>query len=169
MSRSMKYLLLGVGVVAVLGAGFSACNLSRTGGAEADVRVIAHGEEVDLESHAVPGKYTVFDFYAAWCPPCRVLSPALERLAAGQPESLAVRKIDIVDWTMPVAAQHGVESLPYLVLFDPEGHKVAMGEEVFTMLLKIFGENARAVAEATGVEIPEDLIGMESAEDGLVM
>jgi len=165
----MKYLLLGIGVVAVFGIGFSACNLSQTSGPEADVRIIAHGEEVDLEAHAVPGKYTVFDFYAAWCPPCRVLSPALERLASRQMERLAIRKVDIVDWTMPVAGQHGIESLPYLILFDPEGNKVASGEQVFARLLKLFGENAREVAEATGVELPEDLLGVESAEDGLVM
>lgn len=169
MSRSMKYLLMGIGVLAALGAGFSAYHLNRSDGAEADVRIIAHGEEVDLASHAVRGKYTVFDFYAAWCPPCRVLSPALERLAAGQRENLAVRKIDIVDWTMPVASQHGIESLPYLILFDPEGRQVAMGEEVFTKLLKVFGEDARPVAETTGIDFPEELIGIESAEDGLVM
>jgi thiol-disulfide isomerase/thioredoxin len=165
----MKYLLLGIGVVAALGAGFSAYNLSRTAGPEADVRTITHGEEVDLEAHVVRGKYTVFDFYAAWCPPCRVLSPALERLAVSQIERLAIRKVDIVDWTMPVASQHGVESLPFLVLFDPEGRKVATGEEVFAVLLKVFGENAREVAESTGVELPEELLGVESAEDGLVM
>ncbi|HET6278850.1 MAG TPA: thioredoxin family protein [Candidatus Polarisedimenticolia bacterium] len=169
MSRSMKFLLVGIGVVVVLGAGFSACNLDRTAGPEADVRIITRGEEVDLEAHAVQGKYTVFDFYAAWCPPCRVLSPALERLAAAQSERLAIRKVDIVDWTMPVAAQHGVESLPYLVLFDPERRRVASGEEVSAMLLQVFGENAREVAEATGVEVPEQILGVESADDGLVM
>lgn len=169
MSRSMNYLLLGIGLSAALGAGFSACNLNRTAAPEADVRIISRGEEVDLEPHAVRGKYTVFDFYAAWCPPCRVLSPALERLAAAQVERLAVRKIDIVDWTMPVAGQHGVESLPFLILYDPEGRKVAAGEEVFAMLLQVFGDQAREVAEATGIELPEDLLGVKSAEDGLVM
>lgn len=169
MSPGMKSLLLGTGVVVGLAAALSACEANRTAGQAADVRIITRGEEVVLEEHVVPGKYTVFDFYAAWCPPCRVLSPALERLAAVQAASLAIRKVDIVDWTMPVAAQHGVESLPYLVLFDPQGRRVATGEEVAAALLKLFGENAREVAEASGVEVPEQLLGVQSAEDGLVM
>jgi thioredoxin-like negative regulator of GroEL len=170
MSASMKYLLLGIGVVAVLGAGFSAYTLNRTTAPAADIRIITHGEEVDLEPHTVRGKYTVFDFYAAWCPPCRVLSPALERLATAQIDRLAIRKVDIVDWTMPVAAQHRIESLPFLVLYDPEGQRVAAGDQVFAMLLEEFGENAREVAEATDVELHEDpLLGVESEQDGLVM
>jgi thiol-disulfide isomerase/thioredoxin len=118
----------------------------------ADVKVITHGEEVQLSEHTVAGKYTVFDFYAPWCPPCRVLGPALERLAARRPESLAVRKIDIVDWTMPVATQHGIESLPYLILYDQAGRKMAEGEDVFDALVRIYGPAARAVAEATHEE-----------------
>ena len=170
MSGSMKYLLLGIGIVAALGVGFSAYTLNRTTAPEADIRIITHGEEVDLEPHAVRGKYTVFDFYAAWCPPCRVLSPALEHLATAQINRLAIRKVDIVDWTMPVAAQHGIESLPFLVLYDPEGRRVAAGDQVFAMLLKVFGENAREVAEATDVELHEEpLLGVESEQDGLVM
>lgn len=169
MSWRMKFPSLVIGVVVLSGIGLSACNPGGTSGPEADVRIITHGEEVDLEAHAVPGKYTVFDFYAAWCPPCRVLSPALERLASGQIDRLAIRKVDIVDWTMPVATQHGIESLPFLILFDPEGNKVASGDQVFVSLVKLFGENAREVAEATGIELPEDLLGVESAEDGLVM
>ncbi|OLC53673.1 MAG: hypothetical protein AUH92_05415 [Acidobacteria bacterium 13_1_40CM_4_69_4] len=111
--------------------------------------MIAHGEKVDLERHAVPGKYTVFDFYAVWCPPCRALSPALEKLAALNKETLAIRKVDIVDWTMPVAEQHGIQELPYLVLFDKEGRKLAVGEDVFDALARLFGDAARDIGRAT--------------------
>jgi thiol-disulfide isomerase/thioredoxin len=162
----MKRLLVGIGAAAALGAGFSAWTLNRKAAPEADVRVITRGEKVDLEPHAVRGKYTVFDFYAAWCPPCRVLSPALERLAAARTDRLAIRKVDIVDWTMPVARQHGIESLPFLVLYDPEGRRVAQGDQVSGMLLRIFGEHAREVVRALD---GEPLLGAESAEDGLVM
>jgi thioredoxin-like negative regulator of GroEL len=116
--------------------------------AGADVKVIAHGEKVDLAAHLVTGKNTVFDFYAPWCPPCRVLGPALERLAAAQPDRLAVRKVDIVDWTTPVVDQHGIESLPHLILYDASGRVLADGDKVYPELERIFGEAAREVIQA---------------------
>ncbi|HEU4401877.1 MAG TPA: thioredoxin family protein [Candidatus Polarisedimenticolia bacterium] len=152
MSRGMKGVVAGLAVVGAAGAFFSAYTLHRKPGAVADVKVITHGEEVDLAAHRAPGKYTVFDFYAVWCPPCRVLGPALERLAARRPERLAIRKVDIVDWTMPVAAQYHVESLPYLVLFDDQGRRLAEGEAVFAALDRVFGEEASEVSQITGVE-----------------
>jgi thiol-disulfide isomerase/thioredoxin len=145
-------LLCALAVLALGGAVFSAYTLSRPRPETADVKVIAHGEEVDLAAHLAPGKYTIVDFYAIWCPPCRVLSPALERLAALHPGELAIRKVDIVDWTMPVAAQHGIESLPHLILYDGEGRRLASGEEVFEVLGRVFGEAAREVTEITTVE-----------------
>ncbi len=147
----MKILVGAIAAVALAGAVLAAV-LNRAPRPDADVRVIAHGEEVDLAAHLAPGKYTVVDFYAIWCPPCRVLSPALERLAARHPEALAIRKVDIVDWTQPVAEQHGVESLPYLVLYDGDGAAIARGEEVFAALAGLFGDSAREVIEVSGIE-----------------
>jgi thioredoxin 1 len=138
----MRYLLLGLGLL-LAAAAFSFLLVGREAGGAADVRVIAHGEEVELAPHAAPGKYTVFDFYAVWCPPCRELGPALERLAAAHPDRLAIRKVDIVDWTMPVAEQHRIEELPYLVLYDPQGREAARGDDVFAALERLFGGAAR--------------------------
>ncbi len=147
----MRILIAVLSAVVVIGAILAAV-LNHAPRVEADVRVIAHGEKVMLEEHLVTGKYTVVDFYAVWCPPCRILSPALERLAERHPDRLAVRKVDIVDWTMPVAAQHGVVELPYLRLFDRDGNPVAKGEAVFEALGRIFGEAAREVMEVSGIE-----------------
>jgi thiol-disulfide isomerase/thioredoxin len=95
-----------------------------------DVRTISKGEPVNLRDHLVPGKYTLFDYYADWCPPCRELEPRLEELARRHP-NVAVRKIDIVDWSHPVAEQQGVHDLPYLRLYDPEGRLIREGEATF--------------------------------------
>ena len=62
-----------------------------------DVMVVSKGDEVDLREHAVGGKYTIYDFYADWCPPCRVLDVELRDLAATH-DNGAIRKIDIIDW-----------------------------------------------------------------------
>ncbi len=92
-----------------------------------DIQIISRGEPVNLQDHLVPGKYTLFDFYADWCPPCREIAPGLEDLARRHP-NLAIRKIDIVDWDHPVAEQQGVRDLPYLRLFDPAGNVIHEGE-----------------------------------------
>ena len=143
----------------------AACGGAAKTAPQADMKIITHGQMVDLAAHLAPGKYTVVDFYAAWCPPCRVVGPALERLAAAENGRLALRKVDIVDWTMPVVDQYGIESLPHLMLYDPAGKRIANGDEVFTSLLAIFGEAAREVGEAgaaVGTETPP------ATEDGVL-
>ncbi len=152
MTRDMRLAIAGLGLALLAAIAFSAYTVRRAGRVPGDVAVITHGNEVDLAAHVAPGKFTVFDFYAPWCPPCRVLGPALERLAGREPARLALRKVDIVDWTEPVARQYGVESLPYLVLYDDRGRQVATGEEVFVVLKREFGASANEVSELMGQE-----------------
>jgi len=131
----------------------------------ADVQVIAHGEKVDLAAHLASGKTTVFDFYAPWCPPCRVLGPALERLAAAQPDRLAIRKVDIVDWTTPVVTQHAIEALPHLILYDATGRVVADGDKVYPELQRLFGDAAKDVIRAgTGEDTARPAEGTRAAD-----
>ena len=104
--------------------------------ATSDLPVIGHGAEVDLKEHLVSGKTTVFDFYSEQCPACMMLAPELEKLAAKRPD-LAIVKVDVnrpdvrdrIDWDSPVARQHGLDSLPHLVIFDADGKQSASGEE----------------------------------------
>ena len=57
----------------------------------------------------------VVDFWAAWCGPCRVMSPILEELAQER-DDLRVVKVD-VDHNQRVAAQYGVLSMPTFMVF----------------------------------------------------
>ena len=57
----------------------------------------------------------VVDFWAAWCAPCRVMSPILEELAAERPD-LRVVKID-TDANQRVAAEYGVLGMPTFMVF----------------------------------------------------
>jgi len=57
----------------------------------------------------------VVDFWAAWCGPCRVMSPILEELAAERPD-LRVVKVD-ADANQRVAAQYGVLAMPTFMVF----------------------------------------------------
>jgi thiol-disulfide isomerase/thioredoxin len=82
------------------------------------------GDLAALEPHAVPGKITVFDFYAAWCPPCRKVDEHLYAILA-QRSDIAIRKINVGSWDSPVAERwlNEVPELPYLVIFDKEGRR----------------------------------------------
>src|SRR5690606_3237150 len=54
----------------------------------------------------VPGKLTIFDFWAAWCEPCKILEPALYALARAHPELVSIRRVDAVDWDSAPVARH---------------------------------------------------------------
>jgi thiol-disulfide isomerase/thioredoxin len=77
-----------------------------------------------LESLRVAGKYTVFDVYADWCGPCRVVDEHLRAVAAARPD-LAVRKLNVVNFKTPLAKSLGskLKALPYVVVFAPDGRR----------------------------------------------
>jgi thiol-disulfide isomerase/thioredoxin len=93
----------------------------------ADVKKLSvKGEDVpELESHVVPGKVTVFDFYADWCAPCRKIDAHMFSLLAER-DDVALRKLNIVSWTSPVAKRHlaDVEKVPYVLVYGRDGSLV---------------------------------------------
>lgn len=61
------------------------------------------------------GVPVVVDFSAAWCPPCRVMDPIVEELAAER-DDLRFVKVD-VDAEAQLAARYGVLSMPTFMVF----------------------------------------------------
>ena len=57
------------------------------------------------------------DFWAAWCGLCQLVSPIVEQIAKERADEIKVLKLD-VDENSEVAAEHGIRSVPTLVLFS---------------------------------------------------
>jgi thioredoxin 1 len=69
--------------------------------------------EADVLESGVP---VIVDFYADWCPPCRMMTPVLERLAAEYEGKVTIGKLD-VDVNQDIAITYGVMAMPTLALF----------------------------------------------------
>jgi len=59
----------------------------------------------------------VVDFWAPWCGPCRMISPALEGLATQQSGRMKIVKVN-VDENQDLARRYGAMSIPLLVLIE---------------------------------------------------
>lgn len=58
----------------------------------------------------------VIDFWAAWCQPCRMVSPVIDELAKEYEGKVKVGKVN-VDENNQIASQYGVMSIPSVMVF----------------------------------------------------
>lgn len=71
----------------------------------------------------IKDKNVIVDFYATWCPPCKIMGQNLEEFSSVKPSDVFIYKVD-VDQNMDLAKKYGVRSLPTIIFFK-NGEPVA--------------------------------------------
>jgi len=81
----------------------------------------------------------VVDFWAAWCGPCRVVAPELDKLAKERSGDVLIVKVD-TEANPEIAARFGIQNIPTFVRFDRGGEtKRASGAMKAPQLARALG------------------------------
>ncbi len=70
----------------------------------------------ELEDLVSNKDLVLVDFWATWCPPCRMMNPILESISTEMFDKVTVAKVD-VDQNQALSAEFGITSIPTMVVF----------------------------------------------------
>jgi len=99
----------------------------------------------------VEGHWTLVDFWAQWCGPCRSFHPTFEKAAREHIGDLRFARCD-VDASPDTASALQVLSIPTVVLFDPSGNEVerVVGVPSRRALRRLIDRGSVATTTASG-------------------
>jgi thioredoxin 2 len=78
--------------------------------------IVDAGDRTFAEIVERAGLPVLVDFWAPWCGPCRMVSPALERIATDLAGRIKLVKVN-VDTAPALQQRFGVQSIPTLMVF----------------------------------------------------
>ncbi len=80
------------------------------------MREVKHINEEEFEQAINDNKLVLVDFYATWCPPCKMLGPILEELITEIDEDVDIVKVN-VDECEELSRKFNIMSVPTMILF----------------------------------------------------
>src|SRR6195256_5121733 len=84
---------------------------------------IVHFTDQNFEAEVLKSTEPVLvDFWAEWCPPCRMLSPTIDKIARDYAGKVKVGKVD-TDANRDISIKYSISSIPTVMLF--KGGQVA--------------------------------------------
>ena len=109
-----------------------------------DVKVVSRGEIVDLTAHRVAEHYTIFDFAAPWCAPCKIAEETLSLYLLAH-DDVAVRAVILegadfnvsTDQPIFMAELKDATGIPYFKVVSPKGEMIFQGVDVKAALKAI--------------------------------
>lgn len=79
-------------------------------------------QKVNFENEVLKSdKPVLVDFWAAWCGPCKMVSPIIDQLAEQYAGKVKVVKLN-VDENPEIAGQYNIMSIPSVYLFNNGKH-----------------------------------------------
>jgi len=78
--------------------------------------MLKHIDSNEFEKEVLENKKAVLvDFYASWCPPCKMLAPVLEKISSSRAD-FDIIKVNI-DENQDLAMEYKIEVVPTMVVF----------------------------------------------------